>query len=72
MAFHRLSTDSAAIDPSASVCSSREAPWVVRMGVLVAVSMFSLSLTGLLGRLTTVSVAACLVLASGTGLFYAR
>jgi hypothetical protein len=60
------------IDTSASVCSDRDAPWVVTMGVLVGVSMFSLSLVGLLGRLTTASVVACLVLSSATGVVYAR
>lgn len=45
-------------------------PWVVAAGVLVAVSMIGLSLTGLLGRLTPTSVAACLLLALASGAFY--
>ena len=46
-------------------------PAVGRRGrVLVAVGMSSLSLTGLLGRLTPTSVAACLFLALASGAFY--
>jgi hypothetical protein len=51
------------ISPSASASSSRDLPWVVTVGVLVGASMIGLSLTGLLGRLTTTSAAMCLLLA---------
>ena len=51
---------------------SREVPWLIAVGVLVGISMISLSLTGLLGRLTTASVAACLLLALAASALYAR
>lgn len=58
-------------DPGGSADSSQDVAWVIALGVLVAVSMISLSLTGLLGRLTYGSVAACLLVASVAGLLYA-
>lgn len=51
---------------------SRDVSSVVALGILVGISMISLSLMGLLGRLTTASVATCLLLALGASVFYAR
>jgi hypothetical protein len=56
----------------ASIDSSRDTPWVVAWGVLTGVSMISLSVTGLLGRLTRVSVGACLLLACAAAVLYLR
>lgn len=59
-------------DRPASGDACRDGAWVIAAGVLLAVGMTSLSLTGLLGRLTTVSVAACLLLAAVAGAIHAR
>jgi hypothetical protein len=59
-------------DLSASACASREAPWVIVLGVFVGVSAISLSLAGLLGRLTAASVASCLLAALAASVLLAR
>jgi len=57
---------------SMPVDSSRDTPWILACGVLVGVSMISLSLTGLLGRLTPVSVLSCLLLACTAAVLFLR
>lgn len=59
-------------DQSGSHDAGHDGDWVIAAGVLLSVGMISLSLTGLLGRLTTASIAACLLLAVAAGMIYAR
>jgi hypothetical protein len=54
------------------VDANRDTPWVIASGVLVGVGMIGLSLTGLLGRLTRVSVLACLLVAFAAAVVYLR
>jgi 4-amino-4-deoxy-L-arabinose transferase-like glycosyltransferase len=58
--------------PSIPVDSNRDTPWVLAWGALVGVSMVSLSLTGLLGRLTPASVLSCLLLACAAAFVFLR
>jgi hypothetical protein len=51
---------------------SRDTSWLLASGVLVGVSMIGLSLTGLLGRLTRVSVVSCLLLACAAAVVFLR
>ncbi len=50
---------------SASALNDREASWVFALGLFVAAGATSLSLVGMLGRLTAVSAASCALLALG-------
>ena len=59
-------------DPSPSAYACRDASWIIALGVLVGGSAISLSLTGLLRRLTVTSVATCLLVALVPSVLYAR
>jgi hypothetical protein len=50
----------------------RDTPWVVALGLFAGASALGLSLTGLLGRLTTASVLVCLLLALALSVVHAR
>ena len=51
---------------------SRDVPWLVAAGASVGVAMSSLSVVGLIGRLTGATVAACLLVALGAGIVCGR
>lgn len=57
---------------SGSAVPDWDASWVITMGVLLGASMFTISLTGLVGRLTAVSVSACLLLATAAAVRCSR
>jgi hypothetical protein len=59
-------------DSTTSVSSSDEAALIIALGILVGVGAITLSVTGLLGRLTAASVAACLLLALVAGALHVR
>lgn len=59
-------------DPPTPACANREAPCVISLGVFVGVSAISLSMTGLLGRLTAVTVGICLLAALVASVLFAR
>ena len=59
-------------DPTTPASLSRNVACPIAVGALIAVAMMSLSVTGLLGRLTVASVGACIFLAIASGFACAR